>query len=236
MSSMEIIETKSPSEDAGKALCEALLEHKDRPVLLMLSGGSAFTILSFVSPEALGPHVTVTMLDERYSTDSKVNNFAQLEQTGFYKTCVEKDTHIISTKVLEGESIEGLRDRFDGTLHEWKEQNKDGVTIVTMGIGSDGHTAGIFPGEYGVDFNGSNWVVGYSVPKEVNEYTDRVTVTNTFLIECIQKAIVLVTGKEKAKIINALNMRAQHIDGGHGKPASVLLNMKEVALYTDLKL
>ncbi len=233
---MEIIETESPSEDAGKALSEALLEHKDTPVLLMLSGGSAFAILDFVSPEVLGSHVTVTVLDERYSTDSKVNNFAQLEQTDFYKICVERDTYIISTKVLEGESMGGLRQRFDVALHGWKEQNKDGVILTTMGIGHDGHTAGIFPGEHGVDLNGNDWIVGYSVPKEVNEYTDRVTVTNTFLRECVHKAIVLVAGKEKIQLISELSAENQHMDEEYRKPMRVLLTMRDVILYTDLKL
>lgn len=233
---MEIIETKSPSEDAGKALSEALLQHKEGSILLMLSGGSAFTILDFVSPDVLGSHVTVTVLDERYSTNPKINNFTQLEQTDFYQTCIERGAHIISTKVREGESMEELRDRFDAALHEWKEQNKDGVILATMGIGSDGHTAGIFPGEHGVDFNGSDWVVGYSVPKEVNEYTDRVTVTSTFLCECVHKAIVLVAGKEKVQLIRELNTENQHMDEEYRKPMRVLLTMRDVILYTDLKL
>ena len=231
---MEIIETKSPREDAGEALSEALLEHKSVPILLMLSGGSAFTILNFVLPEALGPHVTVTMLDERYSTDSEINNFTQLEQTDFFKTCIERETQIISTKIREDESMEGLIDRFSMALHSWKEQNKDGVVLATMGIGSDGHTAGIFPGEHGVDFNGSDWVVGYSVPKEVNEYTDRVTVTNTFLIECVHKAIMCITGKEKSQIVSELNNLIRKSADSSVKPMKVILKMNEVSLYTDL--
>lgn len=231
---MEIIETQSPKEDAGKALNEALLQHKEGSVLLMLSGGSSFTILDFVSPDTLGPHVTVTVLDERYSADSSVNNFAQLEQTNFYAICIERGAQIISTKVREGESMEELRDRFDAALHKWKEQNEDGLIIATIGIGSDGHTAGIFPGEHGVDFNDSDWVVGYSVPKEVNEYTDRVTVTNTFLREYISKAVVVVLGEEKNLIVTELKNGTEHIGNKYRKPMDVLLSMKEVILYTDL--
>lgn len=201
---MEVIETISPKEDAGKALGALLNENKDKAILLMFSGGSAFTILDFVQSAVLGPHITVTVLDERYSTDPQVNNFAQLEQTNFYKVCLEQGASYISTKVLDGENMEELRNRFDCALLTWKEQNGDGVVIATMGIGADGHTAGIFPGEHEVDFNGDAWVVGYSVPKEVNEYTDRVTVTNTFLREEVFASIAFVVGDDKQKVVASL--------------------------------
>lgn len=227
---MEVIETISPKEDAGKALGALLEENKDKPILLMLSGGSAFTILDFIPSAVLGPHITVTVLDERYSTDPQVNNFAQLEQTNFYKVCLEQGASYISTKVLDGESMEALRDRFDLALHTWKEQNKDGVVIATMGIGSDGHTAGIFPGQNGVDFNGDAWVVGYSVPKEVNEYTDRVTVTNTFLRKEVFATVAFVVGTEKKQYVHKLLYESCEVAS---LPSCILHEMASVSLITD---
>lgn len=233
---MEIIETKIPSEEAGKALGNALSRHADTPILLMLSGGSALTMLDFVSKEALGPHVTVTMLDERYSKDSGVNNFAQLEQTNFYKTGIERGVHSIPTKVLGDESMEKLRDRFANALHEWKRQYKNGVVIATIGIGLDGHVAGIFPGEHSVDFNDNHWVVGYSVPSTVNQYPDRVTVTNTFLCNQIQEVIAFVTGSEKREIIKELYDNIHHNKIMSAKPMGVIFKMKKASLYTNITL
>ena len=227
---MEIIETNSPREDAGKALGALLEENKDKPILLMLSGGSAFTILDFVPTAVLGSHITVTVLDERHSTDPQVNNFAQLEQTNFYKICLEQGAGHISTKVLLNESVEELRDRFDRTLHMWKEQHRNGVVIATMGIGADGHTAGIFPGKYGVDFNDDVWVVGYSVPKEVNAYTDRVTVTNTFLREEVLATVVFIEGAEKKQYVHKLLDESCDIGS---LPSCIMREMASVVLITD---
>ena len=197
----------------------------------MLSGGSAFTILDFVPATVLGPHVTVTALDERYSTDPQVNNFAQLEQTNFYKTCIEQGVNFISTKVLAGESLEALCDRFDCALLTWKQQNRGGVVIATMGIGADGHTAGIFPGEYEVDFNGDAWAVGYSVPKEVNKYTDRVTVTNTFLREQVDVVVVYAVGNDKYRLVQEIKSDSFLI---HEIPAIIIKDMPASTVFTDL--
>ncbi len=227
---MEVIETTSPKEDAGKALGVLLEENKVKPILLILSGGSAFTILDFVPTTVLGSHITVTVLDERYSIDPAVNNFAQLEQTSFYKTCIEQGVNYISTKVLEGETMEALRDRFDLALHTWKEQNRDGVVIATMGIGADGHTAGIFPGEYGVDFNDDAWVVGYSVPKEVNEYTDRVTVTKTFLKNVVDFAIGYLDRDKKPEVAARLMLN----DLSGDLPMNTLHTLKAAKLFTGI--
>ena len=228
---MEVIESAAPKEDAGKALCDLLEKYKDTPILLMLSGGSARTILEFLPAALLGPHVTITMLDERYATDSEINNFAQLEKTNFYERCVEQGTHFISTKVLADESLEALQNRFDDALKTWRKQYKDGVVIATMGIGADGHTAGIFAGEHGVNFNGTGWVTGYSVPKEVNEYTKRVTVTNTFLRDQIDCAVVYAVGQEKHRIVKEIQSGTASI---HNIPAVVLKDIKHVAIFSDV--
>lgn len=227
---MEIITSSTPAETAGRKLSEVLLQYREQPILLMVSGGSAFSILDFVGSSLLGPHVTLTVLDERFSTDPTVNNFAQLEQTLFYASCVEHGTQFTSTKVSPGESIAQLRDRFDTALHTWKEQNPEGVVIATMGIGNDGHTAGIFSGEYGIDFSGNSWVVGYSVPKEVNQYTDRITVTFTFLRHHVDSVIGYAVGEEKKQYVNHLQNSSCPLDK---IPACILRELVSTTVITN---
>jgi 6-phosphogluconolactonase/glucosamine-6-phosphate isomerase/deaminase len=227
---MEVIKTATPKEVAGKALSELLLEHEAKPILLMLSAGSALSILDFVPVSGFAPHLTITVLDERYSTDKKVNNFAQLEATNFYNTALRAGVNFISTIVQEGESLDGLRLRFETALRTWKEKYKEGVVIATMGIGADGHTAGIFSGGYGVDFDGEAWVAGYSVPSTVHEYTDRVTVTKTFLRQEVTSAVVFAVGEEKKPHIQKI------LDGTcvlENLPSCVIREMREVKLVTD---
>lgn len=227
---MEVVATKRPQVAASQALSSLLAAAGDTPTLLMLSGGSAFSLLDLIPPEVLGGQLTITVLDERYSTDPTVNNFAQLTQTAFYQAALAQGARIISTTVLPGESMEALRDRFDAALHAWKERHPKGVTIATMGIGPDGHTAGILPGDYDVEWNGEAWVVDYEVPKEVNQYPKRVTVTKTFLKNQVDEAIVYAVGPTKHSFIRQL---AEPNPTPQAFPAQVLKEMPAVTLFTD---
>jgi 6-phosphogluconolactonase/glucosamine-6-phosphate isomerase/deaminase len=195
----------------------------------MVSGGSAFSILENVEQHVLGPNVTMCVLDERFSDAPDVNNFLQLQQTDFYKRCVGAGVQMIPTDVTTGITIQDAVANMDTALHEWKRTNPEGVVIATMGIGPDGHTAGIFPGEYGVDFEGGAWIVGYEVPKEVNQHTKRITVTHTFLRDVVDEAIVYAVGDEKKKYIEQIEQGVYNIKQF---PASVVARMKSACLYT----
>ncbi len=228
---MEIIRSINPSVEAGKKLESILADNSNRPVLLMLSGGSAFEILGNIDADVLGSNLTLSVLDERFSEEPEVNNFSQLTQTPFFKSCVDKGAKFISTEVVKGESMEQLRERWNQSLQDWKNNNPSGLFIATMGIGNDGHTAGIFGGNYGVDFDGKGWTVAYSVPKEINEFTDRITVTNTFLKNEIDEAIAYAVGETKLKVVSSLLNEPKSTEGKI--PAEVIKEMKKVSLLTD---
>lgn len=227
---MEVIEADNPKSEAGKALAVALRTHVNKPILLMVSGGSAFSLLDSISKYELGTNITLTVLDERFSTDVTINNFSQLEETNFYKTAVASGVKTISTKVLAGENLEALQERFDLALHSWREENEEGVIIATMGIGSDGHTAGILPVETGVDFAGAEWVVGYTVAPEINEHRERVTVTETFLRNQVNETIVYAVGREKYSWVQKINSDEEPIKAF---PALILRAMMSVKIFTN---
>ncbi len=227
---MEVIVSSNPKRDAAGALSQLLAEHAGTPILLMLSGGSALSFLDEVSTDDMGSRVTVTVLDERFSTDPAINNFAQLEQTAFYSASVAQGARAISTRVTPEETIEDVRDSFAAALYTWKTENPDGIVIATMGIGTDGHTAGILPGTYTVDMNGPAWVVGYTVPATVNSYTERVTVTNTFLRICVDAAIVFALGENKREYISQIQAGESALPV---VPAGVLQEMRLVTVFTD---
>lgn len=228
---MDIIYSEQPELDASNALCDLLRVNSDTATLLMVSGGSARSLLDLITSDVLGSHITLCVLDERYSTDETVNNYAQLQQTQFFQRCVERGVHAISTRVSPDDSLEEAATHMNSKLREWKTQNPAGVVVATMGIGPDGHTAGIFPGSYGVDFVGEEWVVGYRVPKEINPYTERITVTHTFLRDVVDAAIVYAVGPEKREYVSSIEQGTCSIEG---VPACVTLQMKSVQLYTKV--
>ena len=119
--------------------------------------------------------------------------------------------------------------KWEDALRAWKAEYSGGVISATMGIGADGHSAGIFAGEYAVDFSDDAWVVLYHVPKEVHQYQDRITVTDTFLKTYVDKVIAYTEGKEKQNIISILDTktckRAQY-------PACILKEMHSVYVFS----
>jgi len=229
---MEIIRSETPKEDAGQALGEVLKKYADRPVLLMLSGGSAMSILDYVDEECLGSNITISVLDERCSRDPQINNFLQLKETTFFKNAVSAGVQVISTEVKEGEGCSDLGNRWEKDLRNWKAKNPDGVIIATMGMGPDGHVAGIMPNAEEETFNGSDLVVSYSVSPEVNKFTDRVTVTYAFLKDYIDEGIAYASGSEKQNIIKVLEENPDEKDIVT-IPARIFYQMRSVKLYTD---
>lgn len=227
---MEIVRTDTPAELAGKKLEAAMVKNSELPVLLLLSGGSAFSILEHVDVDSFGSDVTISVLDERCSTDSGINNFAQLEATDFFKKAVAHGVKIIDTKFYEGDACGDLSLQFERGILKWQGSNENGVIIATMGIGPDGHTAGIIPGDYGANFSGEKLVVSYSVPAEVNPFTDRVTTTYTFLTTFVGEAVVFAVGADKHRIIAGLESNESILEK---IPSVILTKMKSVTLFTD---
>lgn len=227
---MKIVVAENPDKEAAEALTETLRAAAAKPILLMVSGGSAFSLLAGVDSAVLGPHITLTVLDERHTIDPTISNFAQLQKMTFYTRCLERGVQTIPTTVQAGESLQDLNKRFETSLRGWKAQHSDGVVVATMGIGSDGHTAGIFPGEWGVDFSGEAWVVGYSVPQTVNQYPDRLTVTYSFLRSQSNSVIVYAIGQDKFQLIQKLE---QMNTFSPDVPYSILKELQNVKVFVS---
>ncbi len=223
---------------AGAHLTQLLEDNKDRSILLLLSGGSAFELLDEINIKFLGSHITIAMLDERYSTDESVNNFSQLLDTDFYGVCLTLSVKFIETDVQGEETLDEYSDRFDSSLKNWRAENPEGVVIATCGIGPDGHTAGIMP--YPEDKNTfdnlfvdtDRWIVGYNAEGK-NEYPKRATVTIPFMRDEIDSAIVYAAGESKR---GALVRVISEQGSLNETPALVLNSIKNLSLFTDIKL
>jgi 6-phosphogluconolactonase/glucosamine-6-phosphate isomerase/deaminase len=234
---MEILkqsDTQSATAEAGEYLNLFLTEHKKQPILLMLSGGSALSIVDYIGPTALAENLTVTMLDERFSTDPEINNFLQLQKTDFYKDAFEAEASFFGTLPRPAETMEELRARWNKNLKMWHEENPKGLIVATLGMGTDGHTSGILPFPEAPDkferlFNGKDWTVQYNAEGK-NKYPDRVTTTLTFL-KNIDFGFALVCGKDKAPKFEQLKSATAQMAE---LPALIWEKMKNVKIFTDL--
>jgi 6-phosphogluconolactonase/glucosamine-6-phosphate isomerase/deaminase len=227
---MEIIRTNTPTQDAGKRLAQELKRHQHVPVLLLLSGGSALSLLPYCDTGHIDHHVTISVLDERYTAASEHQNFSQLAATQFSTDARQHGAQMIDPEINMKESLHSTAEKFEQRLRQWKGDHPEGVVIATMGIGPDGHTAGIMPHSTEIDSDGEAWVVGYTISPSVNQFTQRITVTYPFLREMVDTAIVYAIGAEKQQHITAL----ENGDGDlQGMPASIMRAMRDVTLYTN---
>jgi len=224
---------------AGKELTSLLTELKKKlqPTLLLLSGGSALPLTDAIEENQLGGHVTIGVLDERFSADPSINNFSQLTTTKLYKTGIAAGSSFIDTQIQHNESQQELSIRFGTALKEWREVYPQGTILITQGIGPDGHTSGVLPfPENPILFktlfeNSDSWTVAYDATGK-NQYPLRVTTTLSFLKE-VDISIVFICGIDKTEALKkAFNPESL----SEIAPARVIQDMKHVSIFTDIKL
>ncbi len=228
------LDSEDVAETAGKALNQLLFNNKGEPVLLMLSAGSAFKILDEIQQENMGPELTITVLDERFSLDPKVNNFSQLQKIPIYKIAEAAECNFIGTAVRPNETQAEFVARWEARLKDWKDKNPNGKIFATFGMGPDGHIAGIFPYADNEQlfkklFLGNNWLTAYSATGK-NQYPERVTTTPAFF-RLIDAAVVYITGDEKKEAIKKFASKSAPL---HELPAMVLWDIKNVEVFTDI--
>lgn len=236
------ISSVSSKEEAGTQLTQQLnvklqeAHTKKQQVLLLVSGGSAFDLFASIAVSLIDQNVTIGVLDERYSTDPKENNFAQFQQTDFYQAVKDQGAKFIDTTVQDGESHEAHAMRFQKALFDWKASHPDGVIIATVGIGPDGHTSGILP----FPENPSLFSELFETPQKLvaaydadgkNPYRYRSTTTNIFLREYIDHAFVYAVGENKRDALGRVVAESGDLPT---TPARVLREMKDVQVFTDI--
>ncbi len=227
-------DSQSAAAEAGENLNKLLADNKNRPVLLMLSAGSSLNILEYVGITVLGPNLTVSVLDERFSDDPAVNNFSQLQKTDFYKDAFDSEASFFGTLPRKGETAGQLCERWEKNLKNWRAENPGGLVIASLGMGPDGHTAGIFPypeneNLFNELFNGKNWVVSYDAGNK-NKYPERITTTLTFL-KLIDIGLAYIIGAEKKDKLEAVISKTGKL---HELPALIWHTIKDVRVFTDL--
>lgn len=221
-------------QKAAQQLNDLLKLYQDKPLLLLLSGGSSFAILDHIDVSLLAKDTPISMSDERYSADPKINNFSILKETAFYKKVKENGNTFIDTSIQHNETIDELAERFEKSLREWRTQNPNGIILATMGMGPDGHTCGIMPFPedpefFRQKFDGEKWAVGYDAGNK-NEYSLRITITFPF-IRMIDHAVMYVSGENKRP---ALEKATAEKGTPSETPARIWRKIKDKKIFTDI--
>ncbi len=217
--------------------------------LFLLSGGSTVNIYKditkFIDESGLDfPFLAFAQVDERYfgkiskskfqiSNKFQNPNFKfqkedinayQIEKTGLWELCKKKGIpyYLISQAGSLQESAEGYNKILEKLFQEYNYK------IAILGIGEDGHTAGLLPG-YQKLWDIDKLVAGY---ENDGEFKRRISMTPEAFKQ-VDQAIVVASGTRKRKVI--MNLLDNKLDPGLDSfPTLIIRKIQKSDLFTDI--
>jgi 6-phosphogluconolactonase/glucosamine-6-phosphate isomerase/deaminase len=202
---MNIHTSPQPDVDVAHALSSEFEKHKNTDILLLLAGGSALQVLDLLDTAYLNEYVTIMMMDERFTSDPKENNFLQMTKTAFHAITSAQGITMLPSVPKEEESHADFTKRIEDALTSYITYKPEATIIALFGIGPDGHTAGIFPmdKESFVDTYGQGQLYT-QVNYEKNPSPERCSITPKFITNYITKSFVYATGESKLPILTTI--------------------------------
>lgn len=229
---MQFIKVNSAGE-AVAPIVDRLSQLVDsrQKILLFLTGGSSLKICVEVFDKLAGQdlsNLTVTLSDERYvDPTNDQSNWQQLQVSGIKLGTAKK------IPVLSGKNRLPTAQDFNQNLVQAFDEAD--TVVAFLGIGPDGHVAGILPGspnimstDMGVTYADSE-VAGDS-PAGVLRGVDRITITPSAIAR-IDEAFVLVFGEAKHTALDNLEKTLEL----EQMPAQALKQVNNLIIYNDYK-
>lgn len=187
-------------------------------VLWLISGGSSLAIAAATASRLAGQdlaNLTVSLIDERYGQPGHPDsNWYQFEQTG------AKLPGATLHPVLTGKNQADTAGEFADFL-EIQLKTAD-YRLGLLGIGPDGHTAGILPHSPAVTTT-TNLTCAYEGP----DYK-RITITPTALAR-LDEAVVYANGSSKWPVLDQLETNLPPA----AQPAQLLKVIPKLTIFTD---
>ena len=194
--------------------------HAHKRVLWLLSGGSniplSVSIMNKLPAEDLD-YLAIALCDERYGTyDHQDSNLHQLLKAGFQA----RGALTIPILVASGASLEETKGQYERLIDFAFSRSK--VVIAQLGIGEDGHIAGILPNSDAT--KSKDMTVAYK-----SEPFTRISLGFEGLKD-VDTAFVFAFGKNKRAAL--VNLRDKKLSLNK-QPAQILKKIPEVYLYND---
>lgn len=210
------------SRAAARALAEdvrAVLDTQDRYTLALAGGSTPKRLYELLASGAEGTvpwnRVHLFWGDERYVPLWDERSNAYLAQTALLETISipEENVHPVPT---HDDSPEAAASAYADTLRQYFSEESHTFDTVLLGLGSDGHTASLFPEtpELG---RGVDWVRVVEAPPQ-HEVTTRLTCSLPVL-NGSRRAIFLVSGTRKKEAVHrVLNEQDASLPATHVQP------------------
>src|SRR5262245_38018857 len=190
---------------------------RGRFVVAVSGGRTPWTMLRALADEPMPwPDVHVVQVDERVAPDGHADrNLTRLRES-LLAHCPLDPQHVHAMPV-EWPDLDAASQRYAQTLREIAG-SPTVLDLVHLGLGPDGHTASLVPGDPVLDVTGAD--VALTTP-----YQGRRRMTLTFpLLNRSRRILWLVTGHDKA------DMLARLADGDRSIPAGRINRQQSVVL------
>ncbi len=224
--------TEKPESEAGKYISDVLKQHAHEHILLLLSGGSAFSIIPHIATEDLGSHVTIGMVDERFTVKEDGNNFLLFTRTPFYSEAKESGVRFFESVPEPQEKQYEFAQRMQEQIEDYFYGHPNSFAVGVFGIGEDGHTAGIFPAtedEFARIYKTNDFYI--HVTQNRHEYAQRTTITPALIEEVLDEVVIYAVGKNKCE--NILDYMYNRTFAPHEIPALIPASHPHSILFTD---
>ena len=224
---MQIKTTNNPSSEVALHIEELIKQHGGT-TLLLLAGGSALNIVSKIKLDDYAKGRTIFMMgDERWSREKSENNYLQLQD----QLTPGHGLKLVETNIKENENLTKFTTRLNLEFEKIISCSDKLQTICILGVGTDGHTASIFPMAEESFFNTSKQDVPYvSVHVESLKINSRASITPDFIKNQVNHVIGYAVGETKKSILNSLINESKPINE---MPAQLIKLHKNSILVTD---
>jgi len=226
---MEIHISDNPAKKLGETLTEEIIGHTGDTVCF-LSGGSALEVVKYIPAPENECRTIFMMGDERWSREKDENNSLQL-LSKYPDSPVAKN--FIASVPEENESLRDFAVRIENQILNQIKNAQNLKIISLLGIGPDGHTAGIFPQP-----NQESFLELYPddrtyVPVHIEglKIDSRASLTPHFLLHTADKLFAYVTGENKTDILNSLLKTKKEV---YERPAELIKQHQNAELFTDI--
>jgi 6-phosphogluconolactonase len=199
------------------------LTHQKSFSLAISGGRTPWEMLKILSKADLPwQRINLFQVDERVAPDGHPDrNLTQLFQA-ISGTAMVTQLRIFPMPVLAEDLEEGCRD-YIKVLDEVTEGK--GLDIIHLGLGIDGHTASLVPGD------GVMEVQDRLVACTQNTYQGRIRMTLTYpLLNGAKQLLWIVTGNEKQEMVQRLLKQDPSIPAGKIRQENALLMVDKAAM------
>ncbi len=225
----EIFPSADQVAEAAAAYIEQLiretLAHKKSFSMAISGGRTPWEMLKILSKASLPwTRVNLFQVDERVAPDGNADrNLTQLFQV------IEGSPLVTRLRIfpmpVTAEDLDVGSKEYAQLIHEITES--EGLDLIHLGLGSDGHTASLVPGDGVLEVNDRD------VACTEQLYQGRIRMTLTYpLLNSAKRILWIVTGAEKQEMVQRLLKQDASIPAGAVNQTNSLLMVDQAAFGT----